>query len=422
MTAVAERSEPVAAESSGLRLPLAWTTIAIAAAAMVATLPGRTFGLGLVERQMSGELGLTEMTVGHINLWATLVGALACFPAGWIIDRCGLRVALFGTALCLGAVTRALASVDSAPLLFLLVLCTRAFGQSAMSVVSIAIVGKSFDRKKSWPMAAFSVLMTIGFMTAFGVVGPAVQSSGWRYAWSGVGIAVLCLAPFAWLLPRSLPTLASEDDEASVGHGFTLRQALQTPAFWAFAAATSLFGLVASGLTLFNVRVLAERGLTYEDYYETAKAAAPLGLVGQGLCGFLARRWSYQRLTTIGAVVYAAGIVWLTHVDGRGELLAASMTSGLGGGMLTVIFFAAFPRLFGRRELGRIQGFAQLLTVVASAIGPLVFAASVQYLGSFRPALLGLAAVIVVVGAATLLAPSPKLQNEDNAELASAIK
>ncbi|MGC3972245.1 MAG: MFS transporter [Pirellulales bacterium] len=412
MSVTAADSSTAEKQIGGLSLPVAWTTIAIAAAAMVATLPGRTFGLGLVERQMSTELGLTELDVGHINLWATLIGALACFPAGRLIDQFGLRAVLFGTALGLGLVVRGLASIHSTQLLFVFILLTRAFGQSAMSVVSIAIVGKSFDRRKSWPMAAFSVLMTIGFMTAFGVVGPAVKDFGWRYAWSGVGIAVLCLAPFAWLLPKRLPTFAAEDHEATVGHGFTLRQALATPAFWMFAAATSLFGLVASGLTLFNAHVLAERGLSYEDYYETAKAAAPFGLIGQGICGGLARIWSYQRITTLGACLYAVGVACLTLVTTRQELLAASMVSGLGGGMLTVVFFAAFPRLFGRRELGRIQGFAQLLTVLASAVGPLAFAVSKEYGGSFTPVLYVLSATVVVVGLAALLVPSPKLPDD----------
>ena len=42
--------------------------------------------------------------------------------------------------------------------------------------------------------------------------------------------------------------------------------------------------------------------------------------------------------------------------------------------MITVIFFAVWRRAFGAAHLGRIQGAAQMLTVLASAIGPLIFA------------------------------------------------
>ncbi len=39
-----------------------------------------------------------------------------------------------------------------------------------------------------------------------------------------------------------------------------------------------------------------------------------------------------------------------------------------------VLFFSVWPRAFGRRDLGRIQGAAQALTVLASAVGPLLLA------------------------------------------------
>lgn len=388
------------------------TTLVIAAAAMVATFPGRTMGLGFIEPGLTEQFELTTLQFGHINFWATILGSAACFPIGRVIDRYGLRTAMFGTALALGAVTWAMTDVSSVAMLVVLITLTRAFGQSAMSVVSIAIVGKSFDRRKTWPMAVFSVLMTIGFMLTYGPLGSSVAESGWRYAWSGLGIAVLSLAPFAWLLPKNPPTLADEDVESSVGRGFTLRQALATPAFWFFAVATSLFGLVASGVMLFNIKVLEERGLGLVDYYETAKLAAPFSLLGQALCGWLARRWTYQRLSVIGLTLYAVSLVGLTVVGSRSELIPVSILASFSGGMITVMFFAAFPRLFGRRELGRIQGAAQMATVFASAVGPVVFGASSYYAGSFRPALYGSAAAIVLVGAIALFVPAPTADEE----------
>ncbi|MCE9603521.1 MAG: MFS transporter [Planctomycetia bacterium] len=388
-------------------------TLVVAAAAMVATFPGRTFGLGFVEAQLTRDLQLSELEFSHINLWATLIGALACFPTGRLIDRYGLRVVLFGTALALGVVTRGMAGVTTTSMLLILITLTRAFGQSAMSVVSIAIVGKSFDRRQTWPMAAFSLWMTIGFMASVGMVGSSVKEAGWRYAWSGIGIAVLCLAPAAWLLPKTLPMFADESSEATVGRGFTLRQALATPAFWLFASATSLFGLVAAGITLFNGKILAERGFDYATYYQTAVIAAPFGLLGQAACGGLARRWTYQRLTTLGMTLYAVSLLGLTWIDTKQQLIAVSTLTSFSGGMITVIFFAVFPRLFGRRELGRIQGAAQMLTVFASALGPILFGASIEFTGSYRPAIIGMAFIVLLVGWAAVFVASPKLSEEN---------
>lgn len=406
--------EPVDVGQSvdGRSKPQIAATLIVAAAAMVATFPGRTMGLGFIEPALTSQFGLSELDFGHINFWATIFGAFACFPAGRMIDRYGLRITLFATALALGIVTRSMTAISSISLLVVLVTLTRAFGQSAMSVVSIAIVGKSFDRRKTWPMAAFSVLLTIGFMLTYPLLGSSVNDFGWRYAWSGLGIAVLLLAPMAWLLPKTLPTFAGEDSEGAVGHGFTLRQALATSAFWLFAVATSLFGLVAAGVMLFNVKILAERGLGFEAYYETAKIAAPFSLLGQALCGWLARKWTYQRLTTIGMMLYAASLLGLTIVASKEQLIVVSILTSFSGGMITVMFFAVFPRLFGRRELGRIQGAAQMLTVFASALGPVIFGAAKQYRETFQPAIFGCAAAVVLVAITALFVPTPKLNDE----------
>ena len=83
---------------------------------------------------------------------------------------------------------------------------TRGLGQSALSVVSIAMVGHWFVRRIDMAMAIYSVALSIGFMIAFPVVGSIVQSRGWRVAWFAVGAAILVgLVPLAALLVRRNP-------------------------------------------------------------------------------------------------------------------------------------------------------------------------------------------------------------------------
>ena len=53
----------------------------------------------------------------------------------------------------------------------MLVLATRAIGQSALSVASITTVGKSFPKDAALPMGVYSVLLSVFFVIAFLVVG-----------------------------------------------------------------------------------------------------------------------------------------------------------------------------------------------------------------------------------------------------------
>jgi len=80
---------------------------------------------------------------------------------------------------------------------------------------------------------------------------------------------------------------------------------------------------------------------------------------------------------------------------------------GLSGGMITVIFFAIWRRAYGAAHLGRIQGAAQMLTVLASAVGPLLFAKCAEFTGSYMPALWLLAPAVAAIGVTALLVSLP---------------
>src|SRR4051812_11990562 len=87
--------------------------VGVAAAAMVATLPGRTHGLGLVTEPLLADLGLGRVPFAALNFWATLIGAAFCLPVGWAIDRLGVRVVLAAVLLALGAVVIAMTGVTA---------------------------------------------------------------------------------------------------------------------------------------------------------------------------------------------------------------------------------------------------------------------------------------------------------------------
>src|SRR5262245_58619475 len=130
-----DRPAPAQAPPSGGAV---WLAVIVAALAMVATLPGRTHGLGLIPVPLLKDLRLGAVDYANINLWATLIGAAFCLPAGWLIDRVGGRVVLLGTTLGLAASVIALSQAGPhwgvllVPGLFTLVLLTRGLGQSAL--------------------------------------------------------------------------------------------------------------------------------------------------------------------------------------------------------------------------------------------------------------------------------------------------
>jgi hypothetical protein len=55
-------------------------------------------------------------------------------------------------------------------MLLILITLTRGLGQSALSVVSLAMPGKWFRRRLTWAMGLYALVMSVGFLI-------------WRAAW-----------------------------------------------------------------------------------------------------------------------------------------------------------------------------------------------------------------------------------------------
>ena len=388
---------------------------------MVGTLPGRTQGLGLITEPLLADFQLDRLTYAQLNLWATIIGSAGALGIGRLIDRAGGRIALTLVASLLGMVCIGMSLTSSFAMLAVAVTLTRALGQSALSVVSLAMVGHWFARRINSAMAVYSIVMSIGFMATFPVVGAAVQRSGWRSAWLAIGLAlVVVLAPLGWLVVRRAPEDVAEKTSATDGYVWT--DAIRTPAFWVFAIGAALYGLVASGIGLFNESILAERGFGPEVYYNTLAVTAITALAGNFAGGWLSApvgsedpasmRLPLGRLMATALTVLAAGLVVLPHLTSLTHVMAWATLMGLGGGLVMVLFFSVWPRVYGRRELGRIQGIAQALTVLASAVGPVLLAWCVDVTGSYAVMFRVLAGVVAIAALAAALTPMPPRVSE----------
>jgi MFS family permease len=401
----------------GERFYYGWVVLGVSTLAMIGTLPGRTQGLGLITEPLLRDLQISRVTFTQINLVATLVGSLFCIGIGKLIDRTGSRIVLTVTALALGVTVLGMSQASGALAMLIAVTLTRGFGQSALSVVSLAMIGKWFRRRLTMAMAIYALAMSIGFMAAFPLVGAVVQSSGWRTAWAAIGLAlVFGLSPIAWMFDRSTPeSIGVEVDGGGVSHEeqqasgvqATLGEALRSPAFWVFALASSVYGLVASGIGLLNESILVERGFTPEIYYQALAVTAITGLLGNFAAGALAGRTSLRTVLIVALVVLAVGLAALAHVTTVAQVMAQAVAMGIAGGFIMVVFFAFWGRAYGRTHLGRIQGAAQALTVVSSAVGPLFLAMWSEATGSYAFAFYVLAVVVTVLAIAAAVVTVP---------------
>ena len=371
--------------------PYGWVMVCVAALAMVATIPGRTHGLGMITERLLADpaFGMDRRSYANMNLWASLLGGLFCLPCGYLIDRFGLKLTLTFTVAALGAVTVAMTRLTGWWELFAALVLTRGFGQSALSVISITMVGKWFRGRMTMPMAVYTLLLSLGWAYAFQLAAP-LKDDDWRVLWGRIGWTLLLgMTPLALLLTRdpiskergrttlenaesdepSQPLLGEDKADGSEV-GFTLAQAMRTQAFWLFGLAISVIALIGSGNSLFNESVLKQQGFSNKVYYDLMTFIPLVGLIVKLPVGWLGQHCPLNRLHAVGLFLLAACLMWLPHIHSEFGITVYGIGMGISGTITTVLFFSVWGEAYGRTHLGQIQSVAQMMTVLASALGP----------------------------------------------------
>jgi MFS family permease len=223
------------------------------------------------------------------------------------------------------------------------------------------------------------------------------------------------MAPLAWLLTRDSPEScglppdgAAAEDVMTSDLDMSLLETLRTPAFWVFSSATALFGMVWSAVTLFNEAILREHGFDARTYYLAMALLTAGGLVANMVAGWLAMRWPLGRLLGLGMLVLAAQLAAFPAVTTFPALIVYSLGLGAAGGFITVVHLTFYGRAFGRRDLGQIQGAAQVLSIFASALGPWLLAVWHETTGSYDTLFVPAGVLAIVLGMGAWAVPLPR--------------
>src|SRR5262249_48610579 len=155
-------------------------------------------------------------------------------------------------------------------------------------------------------------------------------------------ILVAIVAPLSWLLVRDGQSLNSDANKSvdPVQNGdWTLIAAVSTPAFWVFGLATSIYGLIAAGGSLFHGFLLTERGCPREAFYEVAMIGSFVGMAANFGGGWLARGRLLRSVTATALVVLAISLALLPQVTQHWQLVLYAVGMGASGGVVTVVFF-----------------------------------------------------------------------------------
>jgi hypothetical protein len=120
-------------------------------------------------------------------------------------------------------------------------------------------------------------------------------------------------------------------------------------------------------------------------------------------------------LLGVGLLVLAISLALFPSIKTMGQLWVYGGAMGFVGGLITVVHFAAWGHFYGRGHLGRIQGVAQIVSVLASAAGPLFLAWGHETTKSYLPVYYAFAIGVFVLSLAAFAVRVPqRLIDESN--------
>lgn len=403
-----------------------WVILAVASLIMFGTGPGQSHLIGLFFDPISQELGLSRTSIAAAYGSATLIAALALPRMGRLVDRHGPATMLSIIAFGLGAFAILFSFATGWIYLAIGFAGLRFLGQGSLMLNCANMAAQWFDKKRGFAVG----LMTLGFPISIALHPPIAQwlidTVGWREAWIWLGISTwIMLIPPILLFLYSKPSdvglrpdgeaALMENETAPPIVGYTRAQALRMPAFYLIIAGMSSLSMLVTSLHVEYTGILKAHGLEAQTAatmftISGISAAVFMPIVGRML-DLLPTKWMYFA----GLLVMSASLISSTLVGGLVSAVVFALIFGLNNAVTMTFVGFLWPRYFGRRYLGSIQGTGQMIMIIGASLGPLPLGFALDTWGSYDGMLMALALIPVSVAViVAVLMPHPKLPEPDD--------
>jgi MFS family permease len=383
------------------------------------------FVFSLFVRPLEASLGWGRgQVMAGFTVFYAMVG-VASPIAGRFVDRYGARpvIPVGALVMSLGFV---LVSRMSHLYLFYLGYIIIGSGAAAMGPVPCsAVISNWFKRKRGTALGLMSAgIGAGGLMAPF--IGYVLSHYGWRTAYLSLAVLLVAITvPMSLGLIRTRPSemgLFPDGDSAPADNadatrrvteereGYTLAQAIRTPAFWLIGVSFCFTTFGSMGALQASVPFLEDIG------YPTTTAATALGGIGVGsavgkiLFGRLCDLMRSNRAFAIGIALLLAGVAILLNVHARsplGVIWTYSLILGLGAGAWLPSLSMLASNYYGLLHYGAVFGALNLCLSLGTASGPLFAGMMYDATDTYRGAFLTFGVLLAVALPAILLAKQP---------------
>jgi MFS family permease len=315
-----------------------------------------------------------------------------------------------------------MALIQSGLMLLLGFALLRGTAIGGLSLVSQQVVNLWFVQRRGIAAAAASLGLAAGSMVFPQLIDYLISLYGWRGAYLALALLVaLTILPVAAVLFRDRPEKFGLTTDAGLPPAvkelrdepsFTRQQALRTGVFWLLCAVGFLTNAVGTALLLNHFSIMQAAGIARIDalhvlaLYAAVQVAVTLGT------GALLDRYEPRRLVPLAMSMLAAASALPAFGSGVATSWLYALCLGGAYGSQQAIGAAGYAQYFGRDHLGAIRGASFVFGIGGAAFGPLPFAASIDWTGSYFVVLVGSGALCLACGAASFAVRRPAVPAE----------
>lgn len=394
-----------------------WVIVFVASFGVFSSGPGQSHTFSVFLDPIGTELDISSASMATAYGLATLAAAFLLPQMGRLIDKWGARKGLLLIVLALGASCIFFGAAANFLWLAVGFAMMRFFGQGSLMMGSANMVSHWFTLNRGLAMS----LMALGFGASMAVHPPLsqylVNEIGWRNAWYVMGLITwftmlppLILLAFdkpedVGLRPDGAPPKTAEEQEKGPEEisGLTLSEALRTSTFYLLSLGWFAIAMLVTTLHFYQVKVVTDQGLSKEAAASLFTISALTMVCMMPVVGRMFDKLRTRYVVALGLLVTALNLAGITLVTSFGLGIVYAVMFGLNNALSMTMFGYIWPRYFGRKHLGSIQGTGQMVGVFGASLGPLPVGLAYDFLGNATGTLQALAIFPLAAAVLTIL-------------------
>jgi ACS family D-galactonate transporter-like MFS transporter len=396
-----------AATLNGENPAVRWTIIGLLSVGMIVAYASRSnLSVALVDPDFIKSFGLSNTDRGVLNSAFFWAYAVLQIPAGWVVDRYGVKwpYALSFLFWCLAAAATSLAGTIGVLIALRVIL---GVGESVVAPASYKWIRMNFDERRRG--------LAVGLYMTGTKIGPAIGTPlaawliaiyDWRMMFVLIGLGGLVwLGPWLWLVKEDRTPATQAAAKKAAGPEIPFGRIMASPVIWGTIVASFCYMYfvyfcmtwMPAYLTEARHLSLTKMGLyTFFSFGGMAIVAALAGwgadaLIGKGYNAVTVRKW----FTIAGFTIACTELLGAraTSVDAALFFAVVSL-SGLG--LATANYWALTQTLVPASSIGRVSGIQNAACSFSGIAAPIISGWLLEKTGSYEAPMMAVLVALVV--------------------------